>query len=72
MLLFLRGYDIKRPKSATSVAEYWNSPQHAVLKSFLFREEVNKSGKNVILVVPTLGPFSEAGKLKEKGEPQPG
>jgi hypothetical protein len=66
LVLFLRGYDIKRPKAATSVAEYWNSPEHPVLKSFLLREEVNKSGKNVILVVPTLGPFAEAGKLKDR------
>jgi hypothetical protein len=65
LVVFLRGYDIKRPKAATSVAEYWNSPQHPVLKSFLLREEVNRSGKNVILAVPTLGPFAEAGKLQD-------
>jgi hypothetical protein len=67
LVVFLRGFDIKRPKTATSVGEYWGSPQHPTLKSFQFREEVNKSGKNVILAVPTLGPFSEVGKLKEKG-----
>jgi hypothetical protein len=67
LVLFLRGYDIKRPKTATSVDEYWNSPRDPTLKSFLFREEINKSGKNVILVIPTLGPFSEVGKLKDKG-----
>ncbi len=67
LLVFLRGYDIKRPKSATSVREYWNSPQHPILKSFLLREEVNRSGKNVILVVPPLGPFAESGKLKDDG-----
>jgi hypothetical protein len=67
LVVFLRGYDIKRPKAATSVEEYWNSPRHAILKSFLFREEINKSGKNVILAVPTLGPFAEVGKLKDKG-----
>jgi hypothetical protein len=70
LLVFLRGYDINRPKAATSVGEYWNSPRHPVLKSFLFREEVNRSGKNVILAVPTLGPFAEAGKLAENGGPQ--
>src|SRR5579862_8567247 len=43
LVLFLRGYDIKRPKTATSVSEYWNSPQHPVLKSFQFREEINRS-----------------------------
>ncbi len=66
LVLFLRGYDIKRPKSATSVQEYWGSPKHPILKSFLFREEINKSNKNVILVVPTLGPFAEAGNLTSK------
>jgi hypothetical protein len=67
LIVFLRGYDIKRPKTATSVDEYWNSPQHPTLKSFMLREEINKSGKNVILAVPTLGPFAEAGKLKDDG-----
>jgi hypothetical protein len=67
VVLFLRGYDINRPKAATSVEEYWNSPRHPTLKSFLLREEVNKSGKNVILVVPALGPYSEMGTLKEPG-----
>ncbi len=67
LVVFLRGYDVKRPKAATSVGEYWNSPKHPVLKSFPLREEVNKSGKNVILVVPALGPFAEAGKLLEDG-----
>jgi hypothetical protein len=67
LVVFLRGYDIKRPKAATGVAEYWNSPRHTVLKSFLLREEVNKSGKNVILVVPALGPFAEGGKLTDEG-----
>ena len=66
LVVFLRGYDIKRPKTATSVQEYWSSPDHPILKSFLFREETNKSGKNVILAVPTLGPFAEVGKLNEK------
>lgn len=70
LVVFLRGYDINRPKTATSVGEYWNSPRHPILKSFLLREEINKSGKNVILAVPTLGPFSEAGKLKDKGGPR--
>lgn len=67
LVLYLRGYDIKRPKTATSVREYWGSPQHPTLKSFLLREEVNKSGKNVILVVPPLGPFSNFGKLNDEG-----
>jgi hypothetical protein len=67
LIVFLRGYDIKRPKAATSVGEYWNSPKHSVLKSFMLREEINKSGKNVILAVPTLGPFAEVGKLRDDG-----
>jgi hypothetical protein len=67
LVLFLRGYDINRPKLATQVEEYWNSPEHPILKSFQFRQEVNKSGKNVVLVIPTLGPRSESGKLTEPG-----
>jgi hypothetical protein len=70
LVVFLRGYDIKRPKAATAVREYWNSPRHPVLKSFLLREEVNRSGKNVILAVPPLGPFAEAGKLLDDGGAQ--
>lgn len=67
LVVFLRGYDVKRPTAATGVAEYWGSPRHPVLKSFLLREEVNRSGKNVVLVVPPLGPFAEAGKLADEG-----
>jgi hypothetical protein len=67
VVVFLRGYDVKRPKAATGIAEYWNSPRHPVLKSFLLREEVNKGGKNVVLAVPPLGPFAEAGKLADEG-----
>src|SRR6516164_4731559 len=52
LVLFLRGYDVNRPKPATPVSEYWNSPRHPTLKSFLLREEVNKGGKNVVLAVP--------------------
>lgn len=65
LLVFLRGYDIKRPTMATSVGEYWNSPKHPVLQAFQFREEVNRSGKNVVLAVPPLGPFAEFGTLKD-------
>jgi hypothetical protein len=65
VVVFLRGYDVLRPKPATPVAAYWNSPRHPVLKSFLLREEVNRSGRNVLLVVPALGPYAEAGKLTE-------
>jgi hypothetical protein len=67
IVLFLRGYDVNRPKPATSVEEYWNSPRHPTLKSFPFRETVNESGKNVVLIVPALGPYSEAGRLGDEG-----
>src|SRR5262245_6234213 len=63
LVVYLRGYDVNRPGTATSVSQYWNSPQDPVLRNFMLREEVNKSGKNVILAVPTLGPFAEFGKL---------
>jgi hypothetical protein len=70
LVVFLRGYDINRPRAVTPVGEYWNSPRHPVLKSFLLREEVNRSGKNVVLAVPALGPFAEVGTLAEDGGPQ--
>jgi hypothetical protein len=70
LVVFLRGYDINRPKTATSISEYWNSPRHPILKSFMLREELNKSGKNVILAVPTLGPFAEVGNLNDADGPQ--
>jgi hypothetical protein len=70
LVLFFRGYDVNRPKAATPVSEYWNSPRHPTLKSFLLREEVNNGGKNVVLAVPALGPYAEAGTLTEPGGPQ--
>jgi hypothetical protein len=43
-----------------TINQYWNQTVHPY---FAFREGVNDSGKNVILVAPTLGPRSEAGKI---------
>jgi len=36
---------------------YWNKPE------FKFRELLNSSGKQLVLVAPTLGPFSQSGTL---------
>src|SRR4051812_21315051 len=63
LVVFLRGYDVKRPSTATSIGEYWGSVEHPTLRAFRLRDEVNASGKYVILVAPTLGPSSEAGTL---------
>ena len=49
------------PLSAT-VRDYWSRRY-----PFQLREGLNESGKNAILVVPTLGPASEAGKLTRTG-----
>jgi extensin-like protein len=48
------------PTSAT-IAKLWSR------QPFLLREAVNDSGKNVILVAPTLGPASQAGRLLSPG-----
>ena len=49
------------PRSAT-IDRYWSPPF-----PFLLREALNQSGKNAILVAPTLGPASEAGHLTKPG-----
>jgi hypothetical protein len=46
--------------SSLTINQYWNQGFYPF---FAFREGVNASGKNVILVAPTLGPRSEAGTL---------
>jgi hypothetical protein len=58
LLLWLSGF--KRDQPALAIDGYWNArlnPQRA------FREGVNDSHKSLVLVAPTLGPKSEAGRL---------
>ena len=45
LVVFLRGYDNNRPTAATSVEEYWKSPDHPILKSFGFREEPTRAAR---------------------------
>jgi hypothetical protein len=55
LIVFLHGNKVRAHKPEFSVDEYWK------LSQFLLREEVNKSQRNVILVVPTLGPVINPG-----------
>src|ERR1700740_1318162 len=60
LLLYLHGHHEAKPK--LSIDGYWLAAQNP---QWALREAVNTSGKNVILVAPTLGPKSQAGKLTE-------
>jgi hypothetical protein len=56
----VRGY---YPSNLT-INQYWNK---AAYPFFALREGVNASGKNAILVAPTLGPRSQTGNLVKPG-----
>jgi hypothetical protein len=70
LILYLQGHhrDRAQPKSPSpgyypsnlTINQYWNQKYYPF---FAFREGINASGKNVVLVAPTLGPRSEAGNL---------
>jgi hypothetical protein len=62
IILYLHGYHRSAP--SLSIDGYWN---RAVQPHFDFREGLNATGKNVILVAPTLGPSSQAGRLMSPG-----
>jgi hypothetical protein len=66
IILYLHGHHRKGPNDPPNqtIARYWNRAVHSY---FDFREGLNASGKNVILVAPTLGPRSEAGRLMHPG-----
>lgn len=63
LIIYLHGMKAPSglPTNAT-IDRYWSPPF-----PFLLREAVNASGRNVILVAPTLGPASEAGSLTRPG-----
>jgi len=62
IILWLMGHHQNAAYPPTlTIDQYWVNYPH-----FRFREFVNTSGKNVILVAPSLGPSSEAGKLLNK------
>ncbi len=62
VILYLHGHHRGAP--AQSIARYWNRSVHPY---FDFREGINASRRNVILIAPTLGPRSEAGRLVRPG-----
>ncbi len=64
ILLYLHGFKAQRnqPDPGWSVNWYWNN-----LPLRAFREELNGSHKNIVLVTPTLGKNSEAGWLVAPG-----
>jgi hypothetical protein len=64
LVLYLHGHKTTRvcgPGDETSIDRYWRS------RYWPLRENINESHKNVILVAPTLGPHSQAGRLIERG-----
>ena len=64
LILYLHGHKTTRvcgPGDETSIDRYWRS------RYWTLREKINESRKNVILVAPTLGPRSQAGRLIEGG-----
>jgi hypothetical protein len=65
LLLYLQGHHTGGAFPADlSIDVYWLTAHYPF---WAFREGVNISKKNVILVAPTLGPHSEAGKLISRG-----
>lgn len=57
LILYLHGHKVRDVQKDFSIDQYWKIPY------FALRQELNASRKNVILVAPTLGPYSEPGTL---------
>jgi peptidoglycan hydrolase-like protein with peptidoglycan-binding domain len=55
LIVYLHGYKSNNPD--WSIDRYWQDPRWPL------REKLNESGKNVILVAPTVGPRAEADRL---------
>ena len=64
IVIYFHGHRIERRNVKESIVSYWNK---AYTPYFPLREVLNESGKNVILVAPTLGPRSQPGWLGSKG-----
>jgi hypothetical protein len=65
IVLYLHGHHRENPwPPDLSIDLYWHSVRYPY---FAFREGVNSSKKNIILVAPTLGPYSQAGRLAKDG-----
>lgn len=65
LILYLHGHKGTFPGNDKSINEYWDDKKFPF---FALREGLNDSGKNFILVAPTLGPQSETGILTNPGE----
>jgi hypothetical protein len=63
LVLYLHGYKAEAIKRE-AIGQYWNSRRFPY---GAFREGVNASARNVVLVAPTLGSRSEAGSLVKPG-----
>lgn len=61
LILYLHGYHTLYP--SISIDRYWSGSRR--FPFWPLREGVDQSGKNVILVAPTLGPRSEVGSLTD-------
>jgi peptidoglycan hydrolase-like protein with peptidoglycan-binding domain len=64
IVIYFHGHRIERRNVKESINAYWNK---AYTPYFPLREVLNESGKNVILVAPTLGPRSQPGWLGHRG-----
>ena len=64
LVVYLHGHKSAYPGSSVLIDGYWNA---ARFPFFGLREEVAASGRNVVLVAPSLGARSEAGGLIRKG-----
>ncbi|MFN0104219.1 MAG: hypothetical protein ACKV2U_19305 [Bryobacteraceae bacterium] len=64
LILYLHGHKTEVPGWDALIADYWDGKTYP---SLALREEINASGKNVILVAPTLALKSEPGDLVRRG-----
>jgi hypothetical protein len=64
LIVYLHGHKSDYPGDGVAIDGYWAAKQFPF---FALREAVSQSGKNVILVAPTLGPLSQAGTLVKPG-----
>jgi len=64
LIVYLHGHKSAYPGDGASIEQYWDAKRFPF---FALREGVNESGKNVVLIAPTLGPLSQAGRLMTRG-----
>jgi hypothetical protein len=61
LIIYLHGF---KPRSGLTIDRYWNT---RAFPYWPLRERLNDSGKNVVLVAPTLGDRSQSGRLTKPG-----